>query len=62
MKKLYRSEKEIIAGVFGGLAELVDVDPTIIRLIAVFVGIGTGILPLVLFYFIAWVLIPKRNF
>ncbi len=57
MKKLYRSRKDTkIAGVCGGIAEYFDVDPTIIRLLAVltiFFG-GGGIVA----YIIAWIIIP----
>lgn len=57
MKKLYRSRKDSkIAGVCGGIAEYFNVDPTIIRLLAVltiFFG-GGGIVA----YIIAWIIIP----
>lgn len=57
MKKLYRSRKDTkIAGVCGGIAEYFNVDPTIIRLLAVltiFFG-GGGIIA----YIIAWVIVP----
>ncbi len=57
MKKLYRSRKDSkIAGVCGGIAEYFDVDPTIVRLLAVltiFFG-GGGIIA----YIIAWIIIP----
>jgi phage shock protein C len=57
MKKLYRSRKDSkIAGVCGGIAEYFNVDPTIIRLLAVltiFFG-GGGIVA----YIIAWLIIP----
>jgi len=57
MKKLYRSRKDSkIAGVCGGIAEYFDVDPTIIRLLAlltIFFG-GGGIIA----YIIAWIIIP----
>ncbi len=57
MKKLYRSRKDSkIAGVCGGIAEYFDVDPTIVRLLAVltiFFG-GGGIIA----YIIAWIIVP----
>jgi phage shock protein C len=57
MKKLYRSRKDSkVAGVCGGIAEYFNVDPTIIRLLAVltiFFG-GGGIVA----YIIAWLIIP----
>lgn len=59
-KKLYRSEyNRIVAGVCAGLAEYLDMDPTIIRLIWVlftlFVGSG------VLVYILAVIIIPNEN-
>jgi phage shock protein C len=60
MKRLYRSDRDKrIAGICGGLGEYLDVDPTIVRLIAVVVGIGTGVLPFLFGYFIAWLIVPQ---
>lgn len=56
-KKLYRSrEDKIIGGVCGGLAKYFDVDPTLIRILAVvsiFIN-GIGIIA----YIIAWIIVP----
>ncbi len=60
MNRLYRSKKERkIAGICGGLAELVSVDPTIIRLGYILLMLITGIIPLLIFYIIAWWIIPE---
>ena len=59
-KKLYRSETDKkIAGVCGGLAEYLNVDPTIIRLIWALVSLwgGAGIVG----YVVAAVVIPVRS-
>ncbi len=60
-KKLYRSrENKMLAGVCGGIAEYMELDPTIVRLawvIAVF-GAGFGVLA----YLIAWIIMPERTF
>ena len=58
-KKLYRSETDKkVAGVCGGLAEYLNVDPTIIRLIWALVALsGAGILA----YLIAALVIPVRS-
>lgn len=59
-KKLYRSRTEkMLGGVCGGLADYLEMDVTILRLIAVALIIlaGTGIL----FYLIAWILIPREG-
>lgn len=60
MKRLYRSKADRkIAGVCGGLAEYLDTDPTIVRLIAVVILIFTGFVPMLLVYLLAWVIIPE---
>ena len=58
-KRLYRSVTDSkIAGVCGGLGEYFDIDPTIIRIIAVLLAITNGIG--ILAYIIAWIVIPRR--
>ena len=60
MKKLYRStENKTIAGIFGGLGEIFNIDPTLLRLIFVFIGLVTAVIPLVLAYLVGWIIIPK---
>ena len=59
MKRLYRDRwDKKIGGVCGGLGQLLSLDPTIIRLIVVMLCIFTGVLPLLVLYIIAWMLIP----
>ncbi|MBI1973158.1 PspC domain-containing protein [Candidatus Woesearchaeota archaeon] len=59
-KKLYLSNKNRkIAGFCGGLAEYLNVDPTLIRLLYVFftlISMGTGIVV----YIIAWLIVPRN--
>lgn len=59
-KKLYRSQKNrMIAGVCGGIAEYLDVDPTLVRLawvLVTFAG-GAGLLA----YLIAWIIVPEEK-
>ena len=60
VKRLYRSKKnKVIAGVCGGIAEYLEVDPVIIRLIWVVASLawGAGILA----YLIAWLIILERH-
>lgn len=58
MKKLYRSEKDkVVAGVLGGFAEYTNVDPTVVRLGYVLITLFSFFAG-VLFYFIAWIIIP----
>ncbi|HAV41625.1 MAG TPA: PspC domain-containing protein [Acidobacteria bacterium] len=61
-KKLYRSAKQkMLGGVCGGLADYFDLDVSLIRLIFVGIGLLTAILPMVLFYLIAWLVIPSEQ-
>lgn len=62
MKRLYRSTTDRqIAGVCGGLGEMFSIDPTLVRLAFVFITIVTGLLPMVLTYGIAWIIIPQNT-
>ena len=61
MKHLYRSrENRVLAGVFGGLDDYLNVDPVILRLIWVLIAIFTGLVPGILAYLIAALIIPQR--
>jgi phage shock protein PspC (stress-responsive transcriptional regulator) len=61
VKKLYRSTTDKkIAGIFGGIGEVYAIDPTLLRLAAVFLGVATALLPLSVTYLIGWIIIPKR--
>jgi phage shock protein PspC (stress-responsive transcriptional regulator) len=59
VKKLYRSrDNRMLGGVAAGLAEYLEADPTIIRLIFAFSFLlwGTGIL----IYLVMWVVVPEQ--
>ena len=59
-KRLYRSSNnKVVAGVCGGLGEYFDVDPVLVRIIAVllFLAKGIGIIP----YVVGWILMPKQE-
>jgi phage shock protein C len=61
MKTLVRSTtNRQLAGVIGGLGEYLNVDPTILRLVAVFLGFITGIIPGIITYIIGWIIIPEQ--
>jgi phage shock protein C len=60
MKKLYRSDDRSVAGVCGGIAEYFDVDPTLIKLGWVIVTIMTGVVPGIIGYFVAAVVMPVK--
>jgi phage shock protein C len=60
-KQLKRSTSDrMIAGVCGGIGQYANIDPTVVRLLAVllfFLGMGPGIL---LVYFIMMIIIPEQ--
>ena len=61
MKKIYLSSRDKkIAGVLGGIGETLNVDPTLIRLIYVLIALATAIVPAIIAYFIAWLVIPEE--
>ena len=60
MKRFYRSQTEkMIAGIIGGIAETYSVDPNLLRLLLVFLGVATGIVPFLVTYIFGWIIIPK---
>lgn len=61
MKKLYLSKDKKIAGVCGGVGEYFDIDPTLIRLGLIVLTVLTGILPGIIGYIIAVIIIPKKS-
>lgn len=58
-KKLTRSNDKMIAGVCGGIADYLGIDPTLVRiayvLMVLFAGFG------ILLYVILWIIMPKRE-
>jgi len=60
MKRLRLSSTDSkILGVCGGIGETYDIDPTLIRLIVVFLCFVTAIIPVAATYLIAWAIMPK---
>ena len=61
MRKLYLSKNDVkIFGICGGIGESYDLDPTLVRLAVVFATIITGVVPLVVTYIIARMIIPFK--
>ena len=59
MKRLYRSrEDKMIAGVCGGIGEVYGIDPTLLRLGLVFLGLATWIVPVMVAYILGAIIIP----
>ncbi len=61
-KRLMRSSVDCkIAGVCGGIAEYMDVDPTVVRLVWVLVSFFSGIVPGLIAYLVAWLVMPQAS-
>lgn len=59
VRRLYRSGKDkIIGGVCGGVAEYLDVDPVIVRILWAIGTLAWG--SAILLYIIAWIIIPRN--
>ena len=58
-RRLTRSDNKMLGGVCAGIAEYLDLDPTVIRVVGVlmvfFAGVG------ILLYIILWLIMPKKQ-
>ena len=62
VKRLYRSkDNRRISGVFGGLGNYLRVDATLLRIIAVFLAFFIGVIPAILGYILAAIIIPEEG-
>lgn len=60
-KKLFRSlNRKMLGGVCGGFADYFDLDPSLVRLILVGLALVTAVLPMLIFYVIAWIVVPAE--
>src|SRR5687768_13630579 len=58
-QRLYRSRTDsVLGGVAGGVAEYLDADPSIVRIIWAILGIVTGGILIVL-YIVMWIVVPE---
>ncbi len=61
MKRLYLSTTDRkLAGVCGGIAEYMEIDPTIVRLLTVVLALITAVIPCCIAYGIAWIIVPRK--
>jgi len=61
-KKLYRMQsRKMIGGVCAGIAQYFDLDVSLIRLLFVGIALITALFPMLLFYMIAWIIIPTEE-
>jgi len=51
----------MLAGVFGGLGEYVNLDPTVLRIVWVVLTVFTGFFPGFLIYYLVILIIPEEQ-
>jgi len=62
MKRLYLSDTDKkLAGVCGGIAEYLEIDPTVARLLVVVLDLLTGVIPGLFVYLVAWMIMPRKT-
>jgi phage shock protein C len=58
-RRLYRSRRDsVLGGIAGGVADYLDVDPSIVRIIWAVLGVVTGGF-FVLLYIVMWIVVPE---
>jgi len=58
-KRLTRSKDKMVAGVLAGIADYLNIDPTIIRILYVILSIASIGFPGLIAYLIMWAIIPE---
>ncbi|MFM2357971.1 MAG: hypothetical protein RJA61_708 [Candidatus Parcubacteria bacterium] len=62
MKRLYRSKtNRVFSGVCGGLGEYLNIDPVVLRLLWVILTFFAAVIPGLVAYFIATLIVPLEN-
>lgn len=59
MSELKRSSNRILAGVCGGIAQRMDIDPTIVRAVYAAITIFSAAFPGIILYIILWIVMPE---
>ncbi len=54
-------DEAMLGGVLAGIASKYDWDPTLVRIVAVLIGLATGVVPAVVLYLVAWAIIPRSG-
>ena len=62
MKKLYKIEEgKVIAGVCGGIAEYLNLDPNIVRLLALVIAIFSALFGAIIAYIVMACILPSKS-
>jgi phage shock protein C len=60
-KRLTRSKDKMLAGVLAGIADYLNIDPTVIRILYVVLSIASIGFPGLVAYLIMWIIIPEEK-
>lgn len=60
-KRLYRSKEKMVAGVCSGIANYLNMDPTIVRILYVVLSLASVGFPGLIAYLIMWAIIPEEK-
>ena len=62
-KRLTRSRSDrMLAGVCGGIADYLIVDPTVVRLVFALATFFTVVFPGIIIYLVMWIIVPKDQY
>ncbi len=61
-KILYKSqENKVFSGILGGLGDYFNIDPVILRIMTILIGLITGVFPFIFIYIIFSFIVPKES-
>jgi phage shock protein C len=61
MKRIYLSKTNSrIFGICGGIGQAYDIDPTLVRLVVVFLTLATAVIPGLVTYLLGWFIVPDQ--
>lgn len=60
-KRLTRSKEKMVAGVLAGLANYINIDPTIVRILYVILSIASIGFPGLIAYIIMWIIVSEEK-
>ncbi len=62
-RRLTRSRSDrMLAGICGGIADYLIVDPTVVRLVFALATFFTVVFPGILIYLVMWIVVPKDQY
>ncbi len=60
-KRFTRSKEKMVAGVLAGLADYINMDPSILRILYVVLSIASIGFPGLIAYIVMWIIIPEDD-